>query len=303
MNKRNPIYCFIALLVTALMCLNVAVAKSPRGKVSVKSANPNYALQGAKEHVVISGSGFDKGSKVKFLITGTDDDTQIRVLSVDDAFAAEGTLIAEIEVLSTATVTDYDIEVQASNGRRGKGTTLFAVANCTPWPSCRLYNGDGNELYEVEIFGDVQVDGHLWQYDGTTVGFTWRQPNGHGLLDLTTLGGDLADGSNCFRGQGDTGDYIVPLYEAGLRKIRSSSARGLFWFDGFMRDGITPVLYMLKVTGWFTNSTTWPQEDGNFMYLTKWSIAGQGGKAIKRGSCEGSGDDAEFMTVDAYPSP
>ncbi len=127
MNKRNPIYCFIALLATALMCLNVAVAKGPSAKVTVTNANPGSAIRGEAVTVVISGSGFDHGSKVRFLVTGTNDDTQINVVDVDDSEAADGNLTASIQVLSTATVIDYDIEVMNSRGRRGKGTTLFKV--------------------------------------------------------------------------------------------------------------------------------------------------------------------------------
>jgi len=126
MNNRNLISHAIALLVTALMCLNVAVAKGPSTKVTVTNANPGSALQGKALKVVVSGTGFDAGSSVRFLVTGTADDTQISVNPIVD-LNSDGTLTAGIQVLSTATVIDYDIEVMNSKGRRGKGTTLFKV--------------------------------------------------------------------------------------------------------------------------------------------------------------------------------
>jgi hypothetical protein len=129
MKIRHLISCSITLLATGLLCFNVAVAKGPSGKVTVTNADPNSALQGqVVRGVKISGSGFDKGSRVKFLVTGTKDDTQISVDQDSVSPNADGTMLTvDIVVSGEATVIDYDIEVQVSSGRRGKGTTLFKV--------------------------------------------------------------------------------------------------------------------------------------------------------------------------------
>ena len=146
MNRHYQISYFFALIAISLLSINIAVAKGPAAKVTVTSANPGSALQGDAVDVVISGSGFDVGSKVKFLVTGTKDDTQI---SVDPTVVLneDGTLTARINVLGNAKVIDYDIEVRASSGRRGKGVTLFRV---------RAREGGGNTESECIVFtGDL----------------------------------------------------------------------------------------------------------------------------------------------------
>ncbi len=124
MIHRKSISIFILLLAAGLLCLDAALA-APPVKVKVTAANPNSALQGDALPVVISGSGFDVGSTVKFLVTGTKDGNQISVSNV--VLNPDGTLTASIQVQGTALAIDYDIEVRASSGRRGKGTTLFKV--------------------------------------------------------------------------------------------------------------------------------------------------------------------------------
>jgi len=114
-----------ALSVLGLLWLDHAVAAPPE-KIAVTSANPDSALQGEALDVVIGGSGFGLGATVKYLVTGTKDDSQISVLSVTYD-ATDGTLTTSIQVHGDASVADYDIEVQAASGRRGKGTTLFKV--------------------------------------------------------------------------------------------------------------------------------------------------------------------------------
>jgi len=113
------------LLALGLSMLSHAYAAPPE-KVTVTTANPNSALQGELLDVVISGSGFDHGSTVKYLVSGTSDDSQISVTAVTYN-EADGTLTTTIQVAGAALISDYDIEVRNSSNRRGKGTTLFAV--------------------------------------------------------------------------------------------------------------------------------------------------------------------------------
>jgi hypothetical protein len=51
-------------------------------KVTVTAAVPDSAIQGDAPEVVIDGTGFDEGSTARFLVTGTQDDTQIDVNGV-----------------------------------------------------------------------------------------------------------------------------------------------------------------------------------------------------------------------------
>jgi hypothetical protein len=190
------------------------------------------------------------------------------------------------------------------------GFTVHALAappgSCTPWPSCNIASGDGEELYDVEITGLVPGGGTLWQYDGKGVDFTWFQPEGDAALDLTFFRTDLdgpftgSGGENCF----EPGD--VPLHAAGFGKFKKS-ALGRFWFEGYTVDGgATPVLYLLTVTGWFDDDKTWPAEESrvNRMHLTQWEIKVENqGSVIGNMSCEYSGGAPDFMTVDIFLSP
>jgi hypothetical protein len=113
-----------------LVALTLASHAAPPGggggtKVSVTAAYPSEAFQGEELYVVVTGSGFDAGSTASYLVTGTTDTSQVDVLMVE--FISPSELKTFIRPKENALVTDYDISVQTSTGRRGKGTTLFRV--------------------------------------------------------------------------------------------------------------------------------------------------------------------------------
>ncbi|MGD8358241.1 MAG: hypothetical protein PVG42_09320 [Lysobacterales bacterium] len=125
--RNRTINCF-ALVIAAVLSLGLCqsvLAKGKPVKVEVTNADPSEAAQGQELDVVISGSGFDSGSSVSYLVTGTTDDTQVTVESVEYVSPTE--LKTHVTVHGNAAATDYDIEVQNSSGRKGKGTTLFRV--------------------------------------------------------------------------------------------------------------------------------------------------------------------------------
>jgi hypothetical protein len=116
----------IAMAVLLVMAIPAAqAAKGGGGKVSVTAASPGEALQGEELVVTVSGSGFDEGTTTKYLVTGTNDEDQITVISTE--FVDANQLKTRIRVKDGATVIDYDIQATNSRGRRGKGTTLFSV--------------------------------------------------------------------------------------------------------------------------------------------------------------------------------
>lgn len=123
-NHHRTLASLSGVLLAALVMVEAVAA--PPEKVSVTGANPDSALQGEALDVVISGSGFGQGAAVRFLVSGTRDDSQIAVNTVTYN-AGSDTLTANIQVQGSALISDYDIEVQALSGRKGKGTTLFAV--------------------------------------------------------------------------------------------------------------------------------------------------------------------------------
>ncbi len=120
-TKRIPVLStvFVALLV---------LSSAPRvfsQEIKVTSADPPSAPQGTVNlNVTVRGSGFRKGAQSKFFVTGTQDPGGIGVNQT--TFVSSTELVANIDIADAALISKFDIEV-LSNGRRGKGTELFAV--------------------------------------------------------------------------------------------------------------------------------------------------------------------------------
>jgi hypothetical protein len=116
----------VALLVFAP--LGIANAQ-----VTVTAADPSAAPQGTLSlDVTITGNGFDSTAQVDFLVTGTTNPGGITVRKV--SVKGSKRLVATIDIADTAVVDKFDIEVRLSNGRKGKGTTLFTVQQKTNDP-------------------------------------------------------------------------------------------------------------------------------------------------------------------------
>ena len=121
---RHPASSAICSLILFLLgCL-----LSPRAgaQVKVTAANPNSAAQGTLNlDVIVSGSGFKKGAVAKWFVTGTTNPGGVTVNST--AFNSETQLTANITVSDAAVLGGFDIQVNNTDGRSGKGTELFAV--------------------------------------------------------------------------------------------------------------------------------------------------------------------------------
>lgn len=129
-TMKNTITLSILALLLAVLGSSISFAGKPTDggggkKVNVESAFPNSVVQTQEEDVTILGSGFDNGSTVRFLVTGTDDEMQAEVGPAE--YISPNELKVNIKTNGSTATVDYDIEVQASSGRKGKGTTLFKV--------------------------------------------------------------------------------------------------------------------------------------------------------------------------------
>jgi hypothetical protein len=115
----------LTLCVTALLsCLNFR--SSAQGQVQVTAAEPPTAAQGTVNlNVRVNGKGFKNGAHAKWFVTGTTDPGGVTVNST--TFVSSTELTANITVDDAATIANFDIYVQNSDGRGGKGTELFAV--------------------------------------------------------------------------------------------------------------------------------------------------------------------------------
>jgi hypothetical protein len=96
--------------------------------LQVNSASPNAAAQGTINlDVAIGGSGFKHGAKSQWFVSGTTNPGGVTVNST--TFVNSNQLTANITVADTATITSFDVLVQNTDGRTGKGTGLFSVLN------------------------------------------------------------------------------------------------------------------------------------------------------------------------------
>ena len=119
---------------TLLVVLLVAAGSSRlSAQIQVTSANPNVAAQGTISlNVAVGGSGFKKGARSQFFVTGTTDTGGITVNST--AFVNSNQVTANITVASTAEIASFDIVVQNTDGRTGKGTGLLKVLTIRTTP-------------------------------------------------------------------------------------------------------------------------------------------------------------------------
>lgn len=118
----------IGILVTLCMLLGWLATPSRllAQNITVTSANPPTGPQGSLNlNVVVGGSGFKNGAKADFFLSGTTDPDGITVNST--TFNNSSQLTANINISSTTSIADFDVQVTNANGRTGKGSHLFAV--------------------------------------------------------------------------------------------------------------------------------------------------------------------------------
>ncbi len=152
------------LLILALLFLSAVPFSTAQAQVEVTSADPASALQGTISlDVTVAGNGFDSTANVKFLVTGTTDPGGITVKSVKVRGSRK--LIATIDIAETAVVDKFDIVVELSDGRKGKGTSLFTVQKKGNGDPCLLpgldfpaftywkSSGNGQAIYVADSTG------------------------------------------------------------------------------------------------------------------------------------------------------
>ena len=177
----------VAVLFAALLGLPGvgAVPEAAAQVIQVDSALPDSAAQGTLSlPVTIKGSGFKKGAKAKFYLPNTSDPGGITVSSTRVVDSTQ--LVATIDVASTAVVSGFDIIVQNTDGRTGKGTELFKVT----------VKGGTNPVYEA-VFVEFKEDDPTWEPKIRGDGFGAYSP-----VDMGSPGGgggfrasmNLADG-------------------------------------------------------------------------------------------------------------
>jgi uncharacterized delta-60 repeat protein len=118
----------IAVFLVPFLLLAAAVPAT--AQISVTATTPNTAAQGSVSlNVTISGSGFKKGAKAQWFVSGSTNPGGVVVNST--SFSGSSTLVANITVAVDAVISGYDVVVMNADGRTGKGTELFAVKSGT----------------------------------------------------------------------------------------------------------------------------------------------------------------------------
>ena len=126
-TQRQPSSLFLIMVTVAMMA---AITNLTAGPLKVNSAEPNVGIQSETLEVTIKGQGFSQAKGVRFLVTGTSDTGRVNVTFVDAP--DDETILTSVVIADDATVADYDIEVQLSSGRKGKGTSKFSVQAQSP---------------------------------------------------------------------------------------------------------------------------------------------------------------------------
>jgi len=103
------------LMCLTIICTVVFAAPKASAQIQVNGANPNNSAQGTTNlNVIVSGSGFKKGAKAQWFVTGTTNPGGVTVNST--TFNNSGQLTANITVSDTATTGGFDIQVTNSDG-------------------------------------------------------------------------------------------------------------------------------------------------------------------------------------------
>jgi uncharacterized delta-60 repeat protein len=160
-GSRRALIVVAVFVAVAFGLPGAGAVREASAQISVTAADPATADQGTISlPVTIKGSGFKKGAKAKFYVTGTSDPGGITVSST--RFVSSTQLTATIDVAATAVVAGFDIAVTNADGRTGKGTELFkviekvdacALPDPVPSPSSDTSYGPGNPGFLDANFG------------------------------------------------------------------------------------------------------------------------------------------------------
>ena len=141
MNASSSIAKIRTGLIVAAAALLASLHVEAAPPIQVTAADPTSAPQGTLSlDVTVSGSGFDSSAAVSFLVTGTTNPGGITVKNVK--VTGPKKLVATIDVADAAAIANFDIQVTQSGGRKGKGTSLFAVLAKASNDPCAAANID-----------------------------------------------------------------------------------------------------------------------------------------------------------------
>jgi hypothetical protein len=135
----------------------VLMAFPAAAQIQVTSTSPNAAPQGTTNlNVTVSGSGFKKGAKAQWFVTGTTNPGGVTVNST--TVKGSSSLTANVTIASGATLSGFDVLVTNTDGRTGKGTDMFTVTQKGTPIGCST-SGTPNGFSLVSVLNPVQPNG------------------------------------------------------------------------------------------------------------------------------------------------
>jgi hypothetical protein len=215
--------------------------------VAVTSATPASAYQDTTIDVVVGGSNFDRTATVQYLVSGsTTDSGGVTVTKVTYKSASQ--LVTTLAVAKKADLSNFDIIVTLSDGRKGKGTTLFRVQAPPTYPPGRAWHAftsnGGADVASSRLFmyggadsTPAVVPADLWRYSAYDDRWTLVNPASTARPGARQWEGLSCGGGACVMADGSNGAGLVDetwVYTEGTnawiqatcsRKILCPSAR------------------------------------------------------------------------------
>jgi probable HAF family extracellular repeat protein len=173
---------------------SVLMARAASTGPTVSSVVPDSSERGTTLDITVNGSGFDKGSTVKFERQGVPA-SGITVNST--SYVTSRKLVANVTIAADADVGKYDVAVITPNDRKGIGVEMFTVSY---------------EIAELGILGGTWSRAHAINSNGEVVGasctndclstaFYWSDASGQ--VDLGGLPGYTRSAASAINNRGE----------------------------------------------------------------------------------------------------
>ena len=148
-------YSSALLIIVGLMA---GLATMPAAaQIQVTSTNPSAAPQGTVNlNVTVNGSGFKRGAVAHWYVSGTTDPGGVTVNST--TVNGSSKITANITVATDAVTSGFDVLVQNTDGRTGKGTDAFTVTSKGTPLNCWT-TGTPSGFSLVTVLNPVQPNG------------------------------------------------------------------------------------------------------------------------------------------------